>query len=127
MRSFGSITMKHACSISARAMWNGSCCTRIIRLGTSTIRQTPSGAGTPRRITPSFRLSLQPIAHAGPVTVTGPANAKTELVKHIGQHDPRLMNIIVGVETVDHPSDGQLVAYARRYFKAEDRMLPQKG
>jgi hypothetical protein len=37
------------------------------------------------------------------------------------------MKSIVGVETVDHPSDGQLVAYARRYFKAEDRMLPQKG
>jgi len=69
----------------------------------------------------------QSIADAGAVLVTGPANAKTELVKHISQHDPRLMKIIVGVETVDHPSDGQLVACARRYFKAEDRMLPQKG
>jgi hypothetical protein len=37
------------------------------------------------------------------------------------------MEIIAGVETVDHPSDGQLVAFARHYFKAEDRMLPQKG
>ncbi len=69
----------------------------------------------------------QSIADAGAVLVTGPANAKTELVKHISQHDPGLMKIIVGVETVDHPSDGQLVAHARRYFKAEDRMLPQKG
>jgi hypothetical protein len=30
------------------------------------------------------------------------------------------------VETVDHPSDGQLVAFARKYFKAADRMLPQQ-
>jgi hypothetical protein len=37
------------------------------------------------------------------------------------------MNVIVGAETVDHPRDGELVAHARRYFKAEDRMLPQKG
>jgi hypothetical protein len=37
------------------------------------------------------------------------------------------MKIITGVETVDHPSDGQLVAFARHYFKTEDRMLPQKG
>jgi len=37
------------------------------------------------------------------------------------------MKRIVGVETVDHPSDRQLVAHARRYFKADDRMLPQKG
>jgi hypothetical protein len=31
-----------------------------------------------------------------------------------------------GVETVDHPSDAQLVAYARKYFNATDRMQPQK-
>src|SRR5262249_9092136 len=68
----------------------------------------------------------QSIADAGAVLVTGPANAKTELIKHISQHDPALMKIIVGVETIDHPSDGQLVAHGRRYFKAEDRMLPQK-
>jgi stalled ribosome rescue protein Dom34 len=68
----------------------------------------------------------QSIADAGGVLVTGPGNAKTEPVKHISQHDPRLMKIIVGVETVDHPSDGQLIAHARHYFRAEDRMLPQK-
>ena len=30
---------------------------------------------------------------------------------------------VIGLETVDHPSDGQLVAYARKYFKAKDQML----
>jgi hypothetical protein len=34
--------------------------------------------------------------------------------------------VIVGIETVDHPSDGQLVAHSRHYFKAEDLMTPQK-
>jgi len=67
------------------------------------------------------------ITDAGAVLITGPGNAKNELVKHIDQHAPRLMKIIVGVETVDHPSDAQLVAHARHYFKAEDRMLPQKN
>ena len=62
------------------------------------------------------------IADAKAVLVTGPANAKTELIKHIHHHQPKLMNIIVGVETVDHPSDGALVAFARRYFQAADRM-----
>ncbi len=69
----------------------------------------------------------QSFADAGAVLITGPSNAKTELVKHISQHDPNLMKIIVGTETVDHPSDPQLVAYAKRYFKAEDRMLPQRN
>ena len=65
------------------------------------------------------------IADAGAVLITGPANAKTELIKHIHHHDPKLMTIIAGVETVDHPSDGELVAYARKYFKVEDLMRPQ--
>lgn len=66
------------------------------------------------------------VADAGAILVTGPANEKSELVKHIHRHAPKLMNAIVGIETVDHPSDGQLVAYAKKYFKAADRMLPQK-
>jgi hypothetical protein len=65
------------------------------------------------------------IADAGEILVTGPADEKTELLKHIEKHDPLLRKRIVGVETVDHPTDGQLVAHARKYFTAEDRMLPQ--
>ena len=65
------------------------------------------------------------IADAGAVLIAGPANEKTELVRHIREHSPRLMSAIVGVETVDHPSDAQLVAYAQKRFKATDRMSPQ--
>jgi stalled ribosome rescue protein Dom34 len=59
----------------------------------------------------------QSIADAGAALITGPSTAKNELMKHIEKHDPQLLKIIVGVETVDHPSDGQLVAYARKYFE----------
>jgi hypothetical protein len=38
-----------------------------------------------------------------------------------------LTKTIVAVETVDHPSDGQLVAHARKHFDATDRMQPQKA
>ena len=58
----------------------------------------------------------------GAVLVTGPGAAKNELVAHIEKHDPKLKKLIAAVETVDHPSDGQLVAHARKYFKVEDRM-----
>jgi hypothetical protein len=64
------------------------------------------------------------IADAGAVLITGPANEKTELVKHIQRHDPKLAKTIAGVETVDHPTDGAIIAYARKYFKAADRMSP---
>ena len=65
------------------------------------------------------------IADAGAVLITGPANAKTELVKHIERHAPALRAKIVGVETIDHPTDGELVAHARRYFKADHQMQPR--
>jgi hypothetical protein len=64
------------------------------------------------------------IADAGAVLITGPAGTKNELVEHIRVHDPQLTKRIVGVETVDHPSDAQLVAHARKYLVAADRMQP---
>jgi hypothetical protein len=66
------------------------------------------------------------ISDAGAVLIVGPASEKTALIKHIHRHAPRLMETIAGVETVDHPTDGALVAQARRYFKAADRMSSQR-
>jgi stalled ribosome rescue protein Dom34 len=63
------------------------------------------------------------LADAEHILITGPAGAKTELVKHIHRHEPRLMEHIAGVETVDHPSDKALVAQARAYFKTDQQML----
>ena len=56
------------------------------------------------------------------ILVVGPANAKTEFVKHLKSHDAAIAKKIVAVETVDHPSDGELVGYARKHFRAIDRM-----
>ena len=65
------------------------------------------------------------IADAAAMLVTGPANEKTELIKHIRQHKPALIEKIVAVETVDRPSDRQLVDHARRHFKADHMMQPR--
>ena len=73
-----------------------------------------------------FHRVATSVADAGAVLITGPANAKTELKKHIQHHDPALKKLIVGVETLDHPSDGALLDYARRYFKAADLMQPRR-
>jgi hypothetical protein len=57
------------------------------------------------------------------ILITGPGNAKTELVEYIRVHDPKLMKVIGGVEAIDHPTDPQLVAYARKYLTVTDRMV----
>jgi stalled ribosome rescue protein Dom34 len=64
------------------------------------------------------------VADTGAVLITGPANAKTELADYIRLHDPALAKVVAGIETVDHSSDPQLVAYAKTYMKAADRMRP---
>lgn len=57
------------------------------------------------------------------ILVVGPAQAKLQLFKHIASHHPALAEMVLGVESADHPSDGQGVAYARKYFDAKDEML----
>ncbi len=52
--------------------------------------------------------------------IMGPGSAKLELVKHVHHHDKALSDHIVGVETADHPTDNQIVAHARAYFKAAE-------
>ena len=59
------------------------------------------------------------IRDAGQILIIGPSGAKTELAKHIRDRDPRLGDRIVAVEAADHPSDGEIIAHARRYFGME--------
>ena len=69
-----------------------------------------------------FGRVAQSIQTAGALLIVGPANAKTELATYIKNHLPELAKRISAVEPLDHPSDGQLVALARKFFRADDRM-----
>jgi len=66
------------------------------------------------------------VAHAlgevSEVLVLGPSTAKLEFLRYLHTNARALEAKVVGIETVDHPTDGQLVAYVRRYFRAIDRM-----
>jgi len=56
------------------------------------------------------------------ILLVGPSTGKLELLRYLHKHNHALESRIVGVETVDHPTDGQLVAYAKKYFKRSDQM-----
>lgn len=65
------------------------------------------------------------IANSGAILIAGPAGAKIELHTFIKQKHPQLAARISAVETLDHPSDGELLAHGRRFFRADDRMRLQ--
>ena len=56
------------------------------------------------------------------VLVTGPKTGLADFKHYADKHRPETAGRIVGYETVDHPSENQLVALARRYFLKYDRM-----
>ncbi|HQT00276.1 MAG: translational machinery protein [Hydrogenophilales bacterium 16-64-46] len=69
---------------------------------------------------------VEALAGAAEILIVGPGHAKLELIKHIHAHDHGIVDKVVGVETVDHPGDSQLLAFARKYFAVKDKMLPQQ-
>lgn len=50
------------------------------------------------------------------ILVVGPGEEKTAFIKHLASKAPAIAGKVKAVETVDHPSDGQLLAYARQHF-----------
>jgi hypothetical protein len=64
----------------------------------------------------------QAIVNSGAILITGPGSAKNELAAHLDHNHPSVASRVSGVESLDHPTDGELVALGRRFFKADDRM-----
>lgn len=56
------------------------------------------------------------------VLVVGSHQAQADFRHYADKHRPETARRIVGYETTDHPSDKQLVAFARQYFLKYDRM-----
>ena len=70
-----------------------------------------------------FAAVVKLLATAQEILLVGPGSAKLELVKYLQKHHPAFVDRVMGVETADHPSDPQVVAHARSYFAAKDKML----
>src|ERR1700675_5005995 len=60
-----------------------------------------------------FAQVMNAVSDAGEILIIGPASAKTELAKYLRDKHPAIASRIVAVEAADHPSDPEIVAYAR--------------
>jgi stalled ribosome rescue protein Dom34 len=56
------------------------------------------------------------------IVIAGPGGTRYELAGFLTEHRPALAKRVWGIEPMDHPTDPQIVAAARKYFRAEDRM-----
>ena len=54
------------------------------------------------------------------ILVVGPGMEKLNFVRYLNKSHAALADKVVSVETVDHPNDGQLLTYARKYFVKAD-------
>lgn len=57
------------------------------------------------------------LSQASQLLILGPGIAKHHFRTYLNEHRPSLGRSVVGCETVDHPSDGEIAALARRFFK----------
>ena len=50
------------------------------------------------------------------ILLVGPSTAKLLFLRYLLKSAPALEARMVGLETADHPADGQIAAHVRRYF-----------
>jgi hypothetical protein len=62
------------------------------------------------------------LAGIAEVLVTGSRNNLAEFDRYARKHRAALVPALVGSEVVDHPTEAQLVALARKWFLKHDRM-----
>ena len=69
-----------------------------------------------------FREVARSLESADAILIVGPSSAKLEFLRYLQAHDQKLQTKVAGIETLDHPTDGEILAYARRYFGERDRL-----
>ncbi len=67
-----------------------------------------------------FQEVAAALKDADEILIVGPATAKLHFIRYLHKHEPLLEPRIVGLETVDHPTDKQIAAYVRGYFLKVD-------
>jgi stalled ribosome rescue protein Dom34 len=68
------------------------------------------------------RVGLQ-IETSPEILITGPGEAKVAFERFLQKRFPIVAGRVHGVETLDHPSSGELLAYGRHRFAAIDQLL----
>jgi len=74
-----------------------------------------------------FARTAEAFEGAQAVLIAGPAQTKVAFLRYLIERLPAVSKSVAGLETLDHPTDGELLDFARRYFQARDLMTPQRA
>jgi stalled ribosome rescue protein Dom34 len=80
------------------------------------------GSGHVRDDRTYFEAILAAVEEADSWLIAGPGGTKKDLEKYLEGHGEPLKKKLVGVEPMDHPTEGELIKQARKLFEANDRM-----
>ena len=61
----------------------------------------------------------------GPILIAGPGTAKKELHTHLLHRHREVAARVADVQPLDHPTDGELIAFGRQFFNVGDRVRAQ--
>jgi hypothetical protein len=82
-----------------------------------------SPGAAPRALAEFFAAVADALDGVPEVLVVGSHTAQAEFRHWVDAQRPAMAAHIAGYQTVDHPSDRQLVALARQFFARHDRMV----
>lgn len=83
----------------------------------------PMGSGHAPDDIEFFEAVVAALGTSVEIVVAGPGTAKTAFIKHVQKRHAPMAKRIIGTETLDHPSDRELLAFARKYFRRVDSLL----
>ena len=63
------------------------------------------------------------LTHVSEILIAGSHLAQSDFRHFVEKHRPQVARQITGWETVDHRTEGELLALARKFFLAHDRLV----
>ena len=69
-----------------------------------------------------LRAVVDALADTGAILIVGPSGAKIQLESYIAEYDRAMLGRVAAVQPLDRATDGEVVAFARKFFRANDRM-----
>ena len=78
--------------------------------------------GKAEDLAPFFAEVAQALTHTREVLLAGPGLVRNQFRDWAAKHHAAVAGVVVDSVAADHPTDAQLVAMARQYFKKFDNM-----